>query len=461
MGNWLRIVIWVAITVVIGGLTGCSRQEAPQTPAAPTANEAARTAPQGGTLKIIWAKWPPADYLQELSKDFTKETGIQVVVDQVPWDNFQDKVFTVFAAKEDTYDLFVGDSQWLGKGASEGHYVELTRWMKDNVDISSISEGALTNYGEYPKGSKRYYALPAEGDATAFAYRKDLFEDPREKEAFKKRYGRELAPPKTWAELRDIAEFFTRPNNKPKPLYGLAVFYSRQYDGITMGFQQVMWSYGGSYGHEKTRKVEGILNSPKAVEALKFYISLKKFSPPGSEKNYFNEDTTAFTQGDVAMAQNWFAFFPALLDRKTNPYWDRTGFFPTPAGPAGHYISLGGQGISISNYSKNKENAFKYLKWFAQEETQRKWAKLGGYTANTKVMASEDFLKAAPYNPAFAESFKHVRDFWAVPEYAKLLDSCQKHWNAAVVGQETPQQAMDNVAKEHQAIFDKAGKPKA
>ena len=28
---------------------------------------------QGETLRVAWAEWAPADYLQELSKDFTKE----------------------------------------------------------------------------------------------------------------------------------------------------------------------------------------------------------------------------------------------------------------------------------------------------------------------------------------------------------------------------------------------------
>ena len=34
-------------------------------------------------LRIAWAEWPPADYLQELSKDFTQETGIGVEIVQI------------------------------------------------------------------------------------------------------------------------------------------------------------------------------------------------------------------------------------------------------------------------------------------------------------------------------------------------------------------------------------------
>jgi hypothetical protein len=47
-----------------------------------------------------------------------------------------------------------------------------------------------------------------------------------------------------------------------------------------------------------------------------------------------------------------------------------------------------------------------------------------------------------------------------VPEYDRLLDSCQKHWNAAVAGIETPKAAMDAIAREHTEIFREAGRLK-
>ena len=47
------------------------------------------------------------------------------------------------------------------------------------------------------------------------------------------------------------------------------------------------------------------------------------------------------------------------------------------------------------------------------------------------------------------------------PEYAKLMDSTQRNLNAAVVKQQTPKQAIDNIAKETQAVFKQAGYLKA
>ncbi len=414
----------------------------------------------GNPLVIAWAQWQPADYLQELCADFTNETHIPVKVVQIPWPQYQDKIYAAWSAKSSEYDLIVGDSQWLGLGATQGHYVDLTDWAKTNVKLDEMSPAALSEYSEYPTGSKHYVSLPCESDGVGFAYRKDLFEDPTEKANFKAKYHYDLAPPKTWAQFRDIAEFFTRPD---KNLYGAALFYSKDYDGITMGFDQVLWCYGGDL-HDASGKVEGVINSPTAVKALQFYCQdLKKFTPPGSENYYFDQTLDAFGRGQVAMAEDWFAFMPGFTDPngKNKNFLDKTDYFVSPAGPAGHYISLGGQGISISSYSQRQDDAKKFLAWFERADTQQKWAQKGGLTANKAVLDSPQFLSYAPYNKTFAESQKFFRDFYNNPQYAELLESCQQAFNSVASGSAQPKQALDQLAAKHTAILEKAGVLKA
>ncbi len=407
------------------------------------------------SLTIVWAEWDPANYLQELSKDFTAETGIPVDVIQIPWTSFQDKVFTAFVGKSDLYDIVIGDSQWLGRNSQGGNYVNLTEWINANIEVDSIFGPAMTAFAEYPKGSATYWALPAQVDAAGYVYRKDLFEDPAEMAAFKAKYGYDLAPPKTYDQLRDIAEFFTRPDDD---LYGVATWYSKEYDGITMGFQQVMWSFGASYGDPESYKVDGHINTPDAMKALDYYIDLLQFAPPDAPNYYWAETLGAYNAGKVAMAMNYFAFLPGVVDPEANEIsHDQSGFFIAPAGPKGHYISIGGQGMSISSYSKNQDLAKRYMKWFMQKPVQEKWAALGGFTPHKEVLQSDTFTTATPFNEAFAASFPYLRDFWAVPEYAELLDACQTNWSAAISGIKGAQDALDEIAQEHEEIFEEAG----
>ena len=447
------LTLWIASLMIIALLFGCGKEEKKQK------GEEKPAKTEGITLNIAWADWDPANYLLELSKGFTEKTGIKVTVDKIPWAQFETKVFTAFAARDSAYDIVIGDSQWLGRGATGGHYTDLTDWMKSNGIDASMSPMALKYYGEFPKGTGKYYAVPAEGDCNGFAYRKDLFEDEKEKAAFKAKYGYDLDIPESYDQLRDIAEFFTRPDDG---LHGIAMWLGKDYDSITMGFQQAMWSFGGSYGDPETYKVEGILNSDASVKALEFYLGLGKFAPLGSENYYWAECLAAFQQGTVAMAMDYYAFFPGLLDKAKAKHVEATGFFATPGqtGPDGkfrRFISLGGQGMSLSSYSKHQEEAKQYMKWFCEYANQLKWAQLGGFATNKTVLESDEFLTMNPYNPAFVESMKYVRDFWAVPEYAELLQKCQEHWNAAATGQKTPKQAMDDLAKDHTAIFEAAG----
>ena len=317
-----------------------------------------------------------------------------------------------------------------------------------------MTEASVKGYSEYPIGSGKYWGVPLEGDAMGFAYRKDLFEDPKEKKAFKEKYGYELDVPKTWAQLKDIAEFFYRPADD---FYGVIIWVEDDYDGTTMGVETFVWAWGGDLGDYKTFKVKGILNSPRSIEALRAYKHLYQYSSP-EWKNAYLDTNKGFMQGKVAMSMSYFAFFPELIDSKKNPYADVTGFFGNPRGPVSRVSSLGGQGLGGVSYSKKKDSAFKFLEWFIKEDVQKRWAQLGGYTCNKKVLNSKEFLEAMPYNKALMQSMQIMRDFWTVPEYTKLLKVSQKYWYDYMTKDKyTAKQAMDLVAQEWEEIFEQAG----
>ena len=176
---------------------------------------ASRSVLAADTLTIFWAEWDPANYLQELVNDYEKETGVKVTVETRRGPTSRPRRSREFNAKGDAYDMVVGDSQWLGAGSTGGHYVDLTDFFKkhnlDEVDGCRRPSPATPNIRS---AASKYWAIPLEGDANGWAYRKDWFEDPKEKAAFKAKYGYELGVPKDYKQLRDIAEFFYRPDRE-------------------------------------------------------------------------------------------------------------------------------------------------------------------------------------------------------------------------------------------------------
>jgi multiple sugar transport system substrate-binding protein len=73
-------------------------------------------------------------------------------------------------------------------------------------------------------------------------------------------------------------------------------------------------------------------------------------------------------------------------------------------------------------------------------------------------LQTEEFLNATPFNPAFAETMTFVKDFWNVPVYGELLAIAQREFGRFVLeGQGTAEEAMNNIATEHDQILRDAG----
>jgi multiple sugar transport system substrate-binding protein len=267
-----------------------------------------------------------------------------------------------------------------------------------------------------------------------------------------------LAPPATWEQLRQIARYF---KHAVPGMSGLVMPTSRKYDMATMGFEPVLWSFGGEFGDYAAEKVT--IASPATVEALKFHADLMGSTSPGGRNMGFGEVAAEYIAGRAAMACNFMAFFPTLANPGENPdYYDKTGYFNTPGHTGGDGIfrraaGLGGQGMSINSHisPQRQERAKEFLKWFSQSATQAEWAAKGGFTADKTVLAGSAFRQAAPYNPLFEEAFQLMRDFWSVPEYDDLLKACQREFCAVFQDGANPEAAVRQVQAEHEAILAK------
>ena len=71
-------------------------------------------------------------------------------------------------------------------------------------------------------------------------------------------------------------------------------------------------------------------------------------------------------------------------------------------------------------------------------------------------MQSAAFLNATPYNKAFYQSMQIVKDFWATPEYAELLEQLNTTVYPYIVGRQGyAGGGLNGVAKDWAATFKK------
>jgi multiple sugar transport system substrate-binding protein len=405
------------------------------------------------TLRLLYFQWAPGNAVAKTAAGYEAATDGQVRVEtELPgFNEWYAKWLSSIQAQEYVWDIIVIDSQWLGMAVDADSAVDLTKLIGNKPFVDQIPPTMKPYYMGDPTDSGKIWSVPLEADAELLIYREDLFTDPDEMAAFKAKYGYDLEVPKTWYNLRDAAEFFNRPDQE---LYGYISKFGIPYDVITWDFNQVLWSWGGAFWDRETKTAEGYINSDVAVEAMEFYKSLTAFAPPGWPNAAFDETVQSMSQGIVAMAIEWSSFAPSISDPANSKVHDVAGFAVPPAGPAEHYVSLGGQPMTISAYSPYAEEAAAFIEWFYQPEQIWTYAENHGHPAYMDVLSDPKFWDILPQNKALYDALPYVRDVWNIPVYNELLQSSQELLNSAVTGNKPVKAALDELAAKHQKIMD-------
>jgi multiple sugar transport system substrate-binding protein len=147
-------------------------------------------------LTLCWAAWDPANALVELSKDFTAKTGINMKYEFVPWTSYADRFLNELNSKSKLCDLIIGDSQWIGGAAENGHYVKLNEFFdKNGIKMSDFIEptSLAIRSGRRTRrttGRCRRWATRWAGPIERTGSR-----SPNLQKEFKAQHGRDLAPP--------------------------------------------------------------------------------------------------------------------------------------------------------------------------------------------------------------------------------------------------------------------------
>ena len=98
-------------------------------------------------LTLCWAAWDPANALVELSKDFEAQSGHNMSFEFVPWPNFADRMLNELNSGGKLCDLMIGDSQWIGGSAENGHYIKMNDFFdKEGIDMGDFIPATVTGY---------------------------------------------------------------------------------------------------------------------------------------------------------------------------------------------------------------------------------------------------------------------------------------------------------------------------
>lgn len=305
----------------------------------------------------------------------------------------------------------------------------------------------------------RLVQLPRHSDISNFYYQKSLFEDPANQEAFEAEYGYPLAPPETWDQVADMAKFFADPPD----------FFGFQFVGkdeaVTGRFYEMLRAEGGQLF---TEDWEPDFNSAAGVRALSFFVDLYDANAvPVGVPNYLWDDTgLGFASGTVAMNLDWAGWSAFFNDPENSQVAGDIGLIRAPMGSAGVRTGWSGShSFSITETCENPEAAASFVTFLTDHDRQMIEARTGLLPSRTAVWddAKAEFAEAG--NDFMVEVFDTYSASMAedaftpplIPEWIEVSNAIWPRLQAAMVGDQTPQEALDQAAREARIVMEDAG----
>lgn len=439
---------------------------------------------EGVTIRGVSESTPPSNYVKDvLAKDFEAATGIKVEFETTSWDQMYDKAIKDMEANTGIYDFVYIEQDIIYSYLARDFLVDITKSLADNPTIASadFKPDQFTTFINYFKepGTGDVYGVPMEAFIKVYLYRKDLFEDPAAKEAFKAKYGRDLAPATTHAEYRDIAEFFTDwGKEKDLELWGTTVqassghpasFYEF-FETIAPSFGVYNWGVNMS-SWAATVEHGGELNSPKTKEALEFWTGLLKYAPPEATSSTWDEVAASFAAGRAA--QGWVygenAAWIATDDSKSKVVGNvgvalpptSEGVIAAAEAGKGYIGYYDGGAFGIPHSSKNKEASLLWLQYIGQASVQPDWAVKGARIVHTATYddpkVTEQDAKTDGYYTLLRDKGKLFAGAPPFPFHGQLREAIAPFIYEAITGQLTPSDALDKAAVAAEAELVKLG----
>ncbi len=380
-------------------------------------------------LDVAFIGGPQYDALYSRLPQFERESGYTVNVHvQLPHPALNAHIDEAYAAGTATYDVVSthvkyapAQQQWLLPLDPYFSEVELADFSPALLKLALV-EGALVQ-------------VPRTVDARILFYRRDLLTDPAEQERFQRQYGRPLAVPQTWDEVRDIATYFTRPPG----LFGFA--FPGHSSGLFGTFFELVAMAGGTLFDEA---LNPSFNTSAGRWALGFLADLYQqgLTPRDLTATYFDEVSQLFRDGQCALIADWPAYYGLLTDPQTSAVAGKFGAALYPVGPAGsRAVYAGGHSFAIPTSVKDMDGALALVRFLTSPESQYFEAQTGAIVPRSAVMAR--VRGETPAGTVHAQRLalleetiqNHMLTFPKFAAYPQVEEVCAETLQAAIRGQ--------------------------
>ncbi|GAB2999756.1 sugar ABC transporter substrate-binding protein [Amycolatopsis acidiphila] len=412
----------------------------------------------GRTLVIAIVSNPQMNDAVALSDQFeAANPGVKLKFVSLPENEARAKITASTATQGGEFDVVMISNyetpQWAANGWLENlqPYVDGTPGYDPNDFVPSIRD-SLSYQGSM-------YAVPFYGESSFLAYRKDLFE----------KAGLTMPAHPTWQQ---IADFAAKLDDKNAGVSGICLRGKPGWGENLAPFDTVANTFGASWFDQNWNAQ---LTSPQFKAAANFYVNLvRQHGEVGASSAGFSECGTRYAQGQAAMWYDSTVMAGTNEDPSSSEVVGKSGYVAAPVEQTKASGWLYTWSLAIPKVAKDKQAAWSFLNWMTDKEFVQLVGKTDGWNAvppgcRLSTYRIPEYQQAAKayaqptLDSIDAAQSANVRvqpvpysgiQFVGIPEFQDLGTRVSQELSAAIAGQISVDEALDQSQKYAQTVGD-------
>lgn len=362
---------------------------------------------------------------EELLAEFEEESGIKVHVEEVSWDDIRDKVSIAAAGGEAAADVVEVDWSWVGEMNSAGWLEPIEMSEADKKDMPTLETFTIDN---------KVLAVPYANDYRIAYYNTEHFKKAGIKKA-----------PETWEEVYEDLKKLKEAGVTKYP-FTLPVNAD---ESATTSMIWLTFSRNGKVFNES-----GTLNKDAVLDALKFEQKLveEEFIDPAARTFSGMDCYRKLTSGEASFMVGPTKFVGISNNPEESSVVGQIKPILLPGKESTSQVTMPlPEAVGITAFSKHKEEAKEFIKWYSSPEIQKKLyvekSSIPTRNAVIEELINEGTIKNAG---AMLEQAKLIKTPFpkGVPAYySEMTNTIYNNINKMVLGKLSPEKAFDAMDK--------------